>query len=190
MTALAAMRGRTAPLGLVIFDCDGVLVNSEPVTNKVVAEFLTAEGWAMTPAEADRKFLGMSFPDMVPMVEAALGSKVTADWTERLVGAVMRALATESHAIPGALAALAAVTALGLPWRVASNSSHAEMALKFACSGAMYNGVPKTVPNPVKRVFSVRFRAFVALAKPKSITFGTGLPSCDSTMTFEGFKSR
>lgn len=135
MNALAAMAGRTSPLRLVIFDCDGVLVNSEPVANRVVADMLTNEGWAMTPHEADHRFLGMSFPDMVPMIEAALGRKLDPDWGQRLVAAVMQALATETVEIPGAIEALRAVTALGLPWRIASNSSHAEMALKFRCIG-------------------------------------------------------
>ena len=133
MTALAAMARRTMPLRLVIFDCDGVLVNSEPVANRVVAEILTAEGWVMTPPEADSRFLGMSFPDIMPMVEAELGRKLAVGWEHQLVTAVMRALATESVPIPGALEALHAVTALGLPWRIASNSSHREMAVKFAC---------------------------------------------------------
>lgn len=135
MNARDAMAGRTTPLRLVIFDCDGVLVNSEPVANRVVAEMLTAEGWAMTPHEADRRFLGMSFPDMVPVVEAELGRTLAGGWEHRLVSAVMRALATESSPIPGAIEALHAVTALGLPWRIASNSSHGEMALKFSCIG-------------------------------------------------------
>ena len=135
MNALAAMTGRTTPLRLVIFDCDGVLVNSEPVANRVVAEMLSAEGWAMTPHEADRRFLGMSFPDMAPVIEAQLGRQLDPDWGHRLVATVMRALATETTAIPGAIEALRAVTALGLPWRIASNSSHAEMALKFRCIG-------------------------------------------------------
>ena len=135
MSALAAMAGRTVKLRLVIFDCDGVLVNSEPVANRVVAEMLSAEGWVMTPHEADRRFLGMSFPDIVPMVEAQLGRALVAGWEGRLVAAVMRALAAESVAIPGAIEALHAVTALGLPWRIASNSSHGEMALKFRCIG-------------------------------------------------------
>ena len=135
MSALAAMAGRTVPLRLVIFDCDGVLVDSEPVANRVVADMLSAEGWVMTPHEADRHFLGMSFPDMVPVVEGKLGRRLVAGWESRLVAAVMRALATELGAIPGAIEALRAVTALGLPWRIASNSSHAEMALKFRCIG-------------------------------------------------------
>lgn len=135
MTALAMMRARTTKLRLVIFDCDGVLVNSEPVANRVVAEMLTAEGWVMTPHEADRRFLGMSFPDMVPVVEAELGRKLPPQWEHDLVAGVMRALATESVPIPGALEALHAVNTLGLPWRIASNSSHGEMAKKFSCIG-------------------------------------------------------
>ena len=135
MTALAMMRARTTKLRLVIFDCDGVLVNSEPVANRVVAEMLTAEGWAMTPHEADRRFLGMSFPDIVPVVEAELGRKLSPRWEHDLVAGVVRALATESVPIPGALEALRAVSALGVPWRIASNSSHGEMAVKFSCIG-------------------------------------------------------
>lgn len=136
MTALEAMRTRTVPLRLVIFDCDGVLVNSEPVANKVVASMLTAEGWEMTPDEADRRFLGMTLPDMVPLIEAKLGRSLAAGWTQNLVHTIMRAMATDTHPIPGGLEALRAVTALGLPWRIASNSSHGEMAVKFRCIGA------------------------------------------------------
>ena len=50
--------------GLVIFDCDGVLVDSEPVANRVTAEAVSALGWAMTPEEADRAFLGMNIDDI------------------------------------------------------------------------------------------------------------------------------
>ena len=63
-------------------------------------------------------------------------------------------------------------------------------ALKFACSGAMYSGVPRTLPNPVNSVCSVSCKPLVAFASPKSITFGTGLPSWLSTRMFPGFKSR
>ena len=49
VTALELMRNRTAPLRLVIFDCDGVMVDSEPVSNRVVVGALTELGWPMTP---------------------------------------------------------------------------------------------------------------------------------------------
>ena len=59
-----------------------------------------------------------------------------------------------------------------------------------ACSGAMYIGVPSTVPNPVCRLCSDRAVAPTALASPKSITFGTGFPSRCSTKTLDGLRSR
>ena len=46
----------------MIFDCDGVLVDSEPVANRMVAAELSGLGWPMTAAEAERLFLGMTLP--------------------------------------------------------------------------------------------------------------------------------
>ena len=58
-----------------------------------------------------------------------------------------------------------------------------------ACSGDMYSSVPITSPKPVNIVRSVS-DCPVALATPKSITFGTGLPSYCATSTFVGLRSR
>ena len=136
MMARDAMQTRTAPLRLVIFDCDGVLVDSEPVVDKVVARTLTAEGWPITPAEAGRRFLGMTLPDMVPLIEKQLGRRLASGWTENLVDAIKQTMATDTVPVAGGLEALRGVTALGLPWRIASNSSHGEMQVKFRCVGA------------------------------------------------------
>ena len=62
-------------------------------------------------------------------------------------------------------------------------------ALISACSGDMYSNVPIIVPYCVNRVRSVSFCS-VALAMPKSITLGTGLPSYSVTITFDGLMSR
>jgi HAD superfamily hydrolase (TIGR01509 family) len=121
----------TPPPSLVIFDCDGVLVDSEPVSNRVVAQELTRLGWTMTSAEADTRFLGMTFPDMVPLIETQLGRKLPHSWRADLLRELMDRMAEEVEAVPGAIEALSAVTAIGLPWRIASNSSHIEMAVKF-----------------------------------------------------------
>ncbi len=121
-------------LGLVIFDCDGVLVDSEGAASSAVARELTAMGWPMTDLEAMGLFVGMTLEDMVPMVEARLGT-LPADWPERLRGTLIAAMANEATPMPGIPAVLHAVSALGLPWRVASNSSHAEMDVKFARTG-------------------------------------------------------
>mgnify|MGYP002633552904 CR=1 FL=1 len=129
------MRRRTVPLLLVIYDCDGVLVDSEPVANRIVAEELTALGWPLTAAESDQHFLGLTFTDMQPIIERYLGHPLTADWKQALVQKMINAMATDATAIPGAIEALHATTALGLPWRIASNSSHEEMHVKFGRLG-------------------------------------------------------
>ncbi len=127
-------------LRLVIFDCDGVLVDSEPVANRVVAESLTALGWRMTAAESQHRFLGQSLPDMRPAVAARLGEAVAERWAAEVANRVTSAMLTEAIAVPGALAAVASVEALGLPWRVASNSSHAELAAKLGRIGLDASG--------------------------------------------------
>ena len=119
--ALRAMRSRREPLRLLIFDCDGVLIDSEPLCDRVVAEELTALGWAMTPLESSRLFLGTSFYDMRPMIEARLGRPLAPDWVSSLVAKLTAVLAAEVEAMPGARDVLEATSALGLPWRIASN---------------------------------------------------------------------
>ena len=137
MTNLAVqkLRARHEPLCLVIFDCDGVLVDSEPVTNRLVAAELTQLGWAMTMEECQRRFLGLNLAAMVPLIEAQLRRKLPAQWDRDLEQRLVMVLAEEVELIPGAAAALAETTRLGLPWRIASNSSHAELQAKFGRNG-------------------------------------------------------
>jgi HAD superfamily hydrolase (TIGR01509 family) len=134
MTPVELLARRRTPLRLVIFDCDGVLVDSEPVSNRIIAAELTGQGWPISVAEANRRFLGMTLGDMRPLVEQRLGI-LPPDWQEALQARITAALAREAVAIDGALEALQAVTAMRLAWRIASNSSHAEMAAKFARIG-------------------------------------------------------
>lgn len=146
----------TAP-GLVIFDCDGVLIDSEPVVNRVVAAELTALGWPMTAEECCTRFLGLDLDAMVPLIEKAIGRSLPSGWNAALIARIIAVLKREAPMVPGAREALAATTALGLPWRVASNSSHAEMAAKFDRNGLLplvagrlhsFTDVPRGKPAP------------------------------------------
>jgi HAD superfamily hydrolase (TIGR01509 family) len=119
---------------LVIFDCDGVLIDSEGIANQVTAETLTALGWEMDGAEAERRFIGMTITDMRPVIEARVGA-LPPDFTADLARRLADRLARDAVTIPGAQAVLEAVSALGIPWRIASNSGHAELAAKFARTG-------------------------------------------------------
>jgi HAD superfamily hydrolase (TIGR01509 family) len=120
---------------LIIFDCDGVLIDSEGVASRIVAANLTALGWKMDAAEARRLFLGMSIIDMEPMIVAHLQRALPVDWRRDLAGELIEALAMESKLIPGARAMLEMVNVMAIDWRVASNSSDEEMCVKFLGTG-------------------------------------------------------
>lgn len=123
------------PLQLVIFDCDGVLIDSEPLCDRVVAAELNKLGWPITPDECHHRFIGMSFYDMQPLIEAKLDVTLGTTWVDDLVTRLTAVLRTAAKPVPGAAEALAGVASLGLPYRIASNSSHTEMDAKFACAG-------------------------------------------------------
>jgi beta-phosphoglucomutase-like phosphatase (HAD superfamily) len=133
--AFSAMQSRRIRLRLVIFDCDGVLIDSESLCDRVVAGELTALGWAMTAEESGQQFLGQSFHDMCPLIEARVGRALPNDWVAALTAKVAAAMAEEVEMVTGARTVLEETTALGLPWRIASNSSHQEMAAKFGRTG-------------------------------------------------------
>ena len=122
-------------LRLVIWDCDGVLVDSEGPSARVTAAECTLLGWPMTDAEALRLFTGVRLSDMPPLVEAQTGRPVPSGWVEHVRTRLIETLGTDLDPMPGVAETLRATTALGLPYRVASNSSHEEMTAKFARTG-------------------------------------------------------
>ena len=123
-----------APVRLVIFDCDGVLIDSEPVSRQVIAEEANQLGWAITADDAKR-FTGLRWSDLQPVFERETGHALAKDWPVRLQARAIEAMRLHIEAMPGAAEVLQAVSALGLPYRIASNSSHEEMAEKFGRTG-------------------------------------------------------
>ncbi|MDE8348310.1 MAG: HAD family phosphatase [Acidocella sp.] len=123
------------PPELIIFDCDGVLIDSEGIAARLIAQNLTQHGWPMTALENQALFLGMSMTTMQPMVEAHLGHKMPEGWRDALAQDLIVALAAEAEPIAGAKQTLERLNAMGVPWRVASNSSDAEMTAKFSRVG-------------------------------------------------------
>lgn len=123
------------PLRLVIYDCDGVLIDSESLCDRVVSAELGNLGWRLNPEDCHRLFLGLTFTDIRLAAEEKLGRAIDPGWIGDLVARVTEVMAQEVEPIPGAREALKATRRMGLPFRIASNSSHAEMAAKFTRTG-------------------------------------------------------
>lgn len=64
----------------VLFDCDGVLVDSEPITNQVLREMLGELGWKLTHEECMRQFVGKSLKEELDIIAAATGQTVDGAW--------------------------------------------------------------------------------------------------------------
>ncbi|MCI0756807.1 HAD family hydrolase [Teichococcus vastitatis] len=117
----------------VLFDCDGVLADSEALAAAVVSEDMTERGWPITPAESRRIFLGRAVPDMVALIEARWG-RLPDDWPAALSRRLTARMAAEVIAVEGAPEALAAVASV-FPVACASNSSRAELTAKLGRLG-------------------------------------------------------
>ncbi len=115
---------------LVIFDCDGVLVDSEPAARGVLREQAARIGWAIDPF----RFTGHRLGALPPVHLEETGRALPPGWLAELEAALLKRLSSGVPLVEGAVEALAAVEALDLPVRIASNSSHAEMARKFAAT--------------------------------------------------------
>ena len=120
---------------LIIFDCDGVLIDSEAIASRVVASHLAELGWAMTSEEARSCFIGMSLAPMQELIETRLARPVPPAWTDTLVKKLILAMDEEAEPIEGARKVLEELNARGINWRVASNSADPEMHVKFTRTG-------------------------------------------------------
>lgn len=106
----------------LLFDFDGVLIESEYLGNKHIADFLTARGHAITPEESMANFMGLSGRDFLDRVEAFIGGPLPADWTEARMAENDRVLAEGIEEVAGAVAFVRSLPA-DLPKAVVSSSS-------------------------------------------------------------------
>jgi HAD superfamily hydrolase (TIGR01509 family) len=91
----------------VLFDCDGVLVDSEPITNGVLRDMLEERGWKLTPAECMRFFIGKAVKDEAALIEACTGQPLTEAWMHSFRERRNQGLMRDLQAIAGAAGAVA-----------------------------------------------------------------------------------
>jgi HAD superfamily hydrolase (TIGR01509 family) len=142
----------------VLFDCDGVLVDSESITNGVLREMLEELGWKLSPAECMRIFVGKAVKDEAALIEAHTGQPLTEDWMVRFRERRNVRLMHEVRPIEGAVEAVKAVHA-AMKGRIAcaSGADRPKVEMQLAKCGLMpyfegriFSGhdLPRSKPAP------------------------------------------
>jgi HAD superfamily hydrolase (TIGR01509 family) len=117
---------------LVIFDCDGVLVDSEPIAARVASEVMTGLGFPVTPEELMSRYAGLPASAVTQALERAHGKPAPPGVDALRRSRIMEAFATELRAIPGIVEAL---RGLASPKCVASSSHPERIALALGVAG-------------------------------------------------------
>jgi HAD superfamily hydrolase (TIGR01509 family) len=120
---------------LIVFDCDGVLVDSERLSIRVDAMFLDRLGWPMSEAEIIERFVGRSDADMRAVIEEHLGRPIPADIHEEFDRVYRETFEAELRPVDGIVVALDAIVATGIPVCVASSGGHAKIRRSLELTG-------------------------------------------------------
>ena len=142
----------------VLFDCDGVLVDSESITNRVLCTMLNESGWAISQEECTRDFIGKTVRSQAAVIEAHTGKPLTDAWMAEFYERRNAALKAELVAIDGALFAVEQTHALCQGRiAVASGADRAKVEMQLAkvgmaayFEGHVYSGheMPRSKPFP------------------------------------------
>jgi len=112
---------------LVVFDCDGVLVDSEQLAVSIDVRAICSLGWPITETEVIELFLGRSEADIFAMVQRHIGRTLPPDWDESWTAEFRRVFDEELEAVPGVTDAIKAIAAEGFQSCVASSGSTEKM---------------------------------------------------------------
>jgi len=121
-----------ARFDLVIFDCDGVLVDSELIANRVFQTMLAELGVEVSMEYLFEHFLGHSMTHCLTLVRELLGHELPADFEPRLRERTARAFESELQPVAGIVATLSELT---LPCCVASSGPHSKMRVSLGVTG-------------------------------------------------------
>lgn len=142
----------------VLFDCDGVLVDSEPVVNRVLREMLAERGWALTEEECLALFVGKMVRDEKERIERETGQSLTEEWLAAFRARRNAALEEELLVVPHAHATVHEVHAR-LDGRIACASGAdrhkvelqlRKVGLQRYFDGRVFSGheMPRSKPHP------------------------------------------
>ncbi len=118
----------------VIFDCDGVLVDSEPSANVVLARVISDLGLPTTPEQSRAAYMGRSWASSMEILAGKLGHAPPEDLYERYLAGAEEAWRRDLQPVPGIVEALDAIE---LPNCVASSGEHERMRLTLGLTGLL-----------------------------------------------------
>jgi HAD superfamily hydrolase (TIGR01509 family) len=143
---------------LVIFDCDGVLVDTEPLANASLSRALRAQGLDWSPEETIRRLMGLSLKSCVEICEAELGRKLPDDFLDTMQAYTYQSFRDAPlQPIPGVREAIVALQKGGYDTCVASSGSPEKMRFTLGLTGLwdLFDGrifsasqVPRGKPFP------------------------------------------
>ncbi|MFJ6385037.1 HAD family hydrolase [Kitasatospora sp. NPDC092039] len=136
----------SVPVELVVFDCDGVLLDSERLAVRVDERVVAEAGWPLSREELVERFLGRSHAFMTAEIEAHARVALEPGWDRRLQRLYDEVFAAELAPVEGVVAALAALREAGVADCVASSSTHARLRSTLGLTGLL--------PRFTGRIFS------------------------------------
>ncbi|TWV39292.1 HAD family hydrolase [Streptomyces misionensis] len=120
---------------LIIFDNDGVLVDSEPISNRHLAAYLTELGVPTSYEDSLRDYMGSAMHRVHDLVLERTGRRLPADFDDVLHARIFAAFERELRPVPGAVDVLEKLAADGVPYCVASSGSHQKIRVGHRTAG-------------------------------------------------------
>ncbi|MCV3270337.1 HAD family hydrolase [Roseobacter sinensis] len=149
----------TFPPDLVIFDCDGVLVDSEVLSVAIMRDNLARHGLDLSRAQADELFVGGTMMGIMEMAQN-MGADLPDDWVELIYQDIYAELAAKVEPVDGIVDVLDALDAAGIACAVGSNGRHEKMeitltrtGLKRRLAGRIYSRQDVARPKPAPDLY-------------------------------------
>ncbi len=127
--------GPSSRFDCVIFDCDGVLVDSEPIVNRVLNEMLNELGIAISLEDSTKMFLGRAVREELHNIERMRGAPLPENWLSHWLVRRNQVLEAEVQSVPYVREAVAAIAATGMPVCVASGADRIKVKLQLTRTG-------------------------------------------------------
>ncbi|MDO0926406.1 HAD family hydrolase [Streptomyces sp. TG1A-8] len=120
---------------LIIFDNDGVLVDSEPISNRILAAYLTELGHPTSYEDSVRDYMGSALHRVHDLVLERTGQRLPDDFDDVFHARVFAAFERELRPVPGVAGVLEKLAADGVPYCVASSGSHERIRVGHRTTG-------------------------------------------------------